>query len=159
MNFYIIQHFPIRDSGSRLPMKKSKSVFACGGMASLHTWVFHRKVKIPLMKGLILRGRLAIYWCVRPKNHEEIAVVLTTCIKVCIYVSVSLQNSRPILSFFLCANSTLRHLEEEAMIWLSAFPFSDSCTKQCVSLALVSIPFRPGISQLEAQVETVTELN
>lgn len=75
-----------------------------------------------------------------------------------ICVCISWWDSRPVLAG-LCVNSSPRHPAAEGLIWLPAFPFSDSCTEQCVSLALVSVPLRPGIGQLEAQGETIIELN
>lgn len=75
-----------------------------------------------------------------------------------ICVCVSWWDSRPVLAG-LGVNSSPKHPAAEGLIWLPAFPFSDSCTEQCVSLALVSVPLRPGRGQLEAQGETRIEFS
>lgn len=95
---------------------------------------------------------------VRPKSHGKTAVTLDRVWKCDIWVCISWWDSKPVLAS-LGVNSSPRHPAAEGLIWLPPFPFSDSCTKLCVSLALSSGPLRAGSSQLEAQGETIIELN
>lgn len=94
----------------------------------------------------------------RPKSHGKTSVALDHCMKCDVCVCISWWDSRPLLAS-LGVNCSPRHPAAEGLIWLPAFPFSDACTEQCVSLALVSVPLRPGSGQLEAQGETIIELN
>lgn len=153
MNFYI-SHFSITDAGARFFCKEVKVSFRLQRPVKVAWLSFLQEVKIHLMKSLICRGRLATHQCPRPESHEAIAAASDHMHRHMASASMFLYGVPGCLVSF-CASSSPRHLEAEGMIWLSTFPFSDPCTEQSVPLALVSSPHRPGISQLEAQVETL----
>lgn len=153
MNFYT-SHFPITGTGARFLCKEVKVSFHLWRPVKVAWPSFLQEVKIHLRKSLIRRGRLATHQRPRPESHEAIAVASDHMHRHMASASTFLYGV-PGCLVSLCASSSPRHLEAEGMIWLSTFPFSDPCTEQCVSLALVSGPHRPGISQLEEQVETL----
>lgn len=153
MSFYTSQHFPVMGSGPSFPMGRSESVFHGEGMASLQSWVFQRG------QNLIPRGWSVNPHGVRPESHGKSAVALDHMCGSVTSVSAFLDGIPGQFWPVLSVNSSPRYLAAEGLIWLPALPFSDSCTEQCVSLALLSAPLRTGRGQLEAEGETIVELN